>query len=270
VTAGKCETLIAGALVSRFYYVHAINYDRGGVWAGNASMCASDKVFTIKGIEDCVARGYEETRFFEVDTAEQKSWTVQLTNANKQLPKATPQLSPGLEAAAPLDRRVALVIGNSAYQNVALLTNPINDANLISDALKADGFTVTISNDLDREGFIKELRAFATADTAEWAVVYFAGHGMEVGGTNYLIPVDAKLLSDRDIDFEAVSLKQVMSEIDGARSLRVVILDACRNNPFETNMKLTNGEGRDVSRGLARIEPGRGTVVFYSGGRRRR
>jgi uncharacterized caspase-like protein len=161
--------------------------------------------------------------------------------------------------------RVALVIGNSAYRNVAQLANPANDARLILDALKQDGFTVTIADNLDRDGLVRALRAFGNdADAADWAVVYFAGHGMEVGGTNYLIPVDAKLLSDRDIDFEAVSLKQVMHEIDGAHSLRVVILDACRNNPFETTMKRTNGEGRDVARGLARIEPGRGTVVFYS------
>jgi hypothetical protein len=83
VTAGRCETLISGALVSRFYYVHAINYDQGWVWAGNASMCASDKVFTINGIEECVARGYEQTRFFEVDTGEQKSWTVSAARTSR-------------------------------------------------------------------------------------------------------------------------------------------------------------------------------------------
>jgi hypothetical protein len=142
-----------------------------------------------------------DTRFFEVDTGEQKSWTVQLirhaaVDADKRLPKAAAQLSPGLEAAVPLDRRIALVIGNSAYQNAPQLTNPINDANLISDALKADGFTVTTRNDLDREGFIKELRAFATAaDTADWARRLRSGRPkrgqymvefgrVRVGGTN--------------------------------------------------------------------------------------
>jgi uncharacterized membrane protein len=79
VVAGTCETLMQGPLVSRFYYVYAIDYDQGGVWGGKASMCTRDKMFTIKGIEDCVARGYEKTGFFEVDTGEQKSWTVQLT-----------------------------------------------------------------------------------------------------------------------------------------------------------------------------------------------
>jgi uncharacterized membrane protein len=79
VAAGTCETLMPGPLVSRFYYVYAIDYDQGGVWGGKVSMCTRDKMFTIKGIEDCVARGYEKSGFFEVDTGEQKSWTVQLT-----------------------------------------------------------------------------------------------------------------------------------------------------------------------------------------------
>jgi uncharacterized membrane protein len=79
VGAGACETLMPGALVSRFYYIYAVDYDRGGIWAGKANMCMRDKMFTIKGIEDCVARGYERAGFFEVDTGEQKSWTVQLT-----------------------------------------------------------------------------------------------------------------------------------------------------------------------------------------------
>lgn len=79
VARDTCETLVAGALVSRFYYVYAVDYDRGGVWGGGAAMCTRDKMFTIKGIEDCVARGYERSGFFEVDTKEQRSWTVQLT-----------------------------------------------------------------------------------------------------------------------------------------------------------------------------------------------
>ena len=79
VARDSCETLVAGPLVSRFYYVYAIDYDHGGVWGGKAMMCTRDKMFTIQGIEDCVTRGYERSGFFEVDTGEQKSWTVQLT-----------------------------------------------------------------------------------------------------------------------------------------------------------------------------------------------
>jgi uncharacterized membrane protein len=79
VATNTCETLMAGLLVSRFYYIYAVDYDQGGTWGGKALMCTRDKMFTIKGIEDCVARGYEKNGFFEVDTGEQKSWTVQLT-----------------------------------------------------------------------------------------------------------------------------------------------------------------------------------------------
>ena len=79
VDAGMCGALVEGPLVSRVYYIYALDYDEGGVWGGGAAMCTSDKEFTIQGIEDCVARGYERTGFFEVDTGEQRSWTVQLT-----------------------------------------------------------------------------------------------------------------------------------------------------------------------------------------------
>jgi uncharacterized caspase-like protein len=104
----------------------------------------------------------------------------------------------------------------------------------------------------------------AEADGADWALVYFAGHGIEIGGTNYLIPVDAKLATDRDTDFEAIPLNQLMSAISGARSLKVVILDACRNNPFLSTMRTAAGAIRAVSRGLARVEPAQGTVIVYS------
>ena len=86
----SCETLLRGSLVARFYYVYALDYDRGGEWSGKAFMCTRDKEFTIRGTEDCLARGFDRTRFFEVDTGEQRSWTVQLTETGDQAP-----LSPG-------------------------------------------------------------------------------------------------------------------------------------------------------------------------------
>ena len=79
-----CETLLTGPLISRFYYVYALDYDQGGEWGGKAFMCTRDKEFTIQGIEDCVARGFEKTGFFEIDTGEQRSWTVQLTEPTQQ------------------------------------------------------------------------------------------------------------------------------------------------------------------------------------------
>jgi uncharacterized membrane protein len=92
--ARTCETLLKGTLVARFYYIYAIDYDRGGEWSGQAFMCTRDKEFTIKGTGDCLARGFDRTGFFEVDTGEQRSWTVQLTETSEQ-PAARP-LTPGV------------------------------------------------------------------------------------------------------------------------------------------------------------------------------
>ena len=88
----SCETLMRGALVARFYYIYAVDYDRGGEWSGKAFMCTKEKEFTIKKTEDCLARGFERAGFFEVDTGEQRSWTVQLTDSTEQAP--TQPLSP--------------------------------------------------------------------------------------------------------------------------------------------------------------------------------
>jgi uncharacterized membrane protein len=84
VSSRACETLLRGTLVARFYYIYALDYDRGGEWSGQAFMCSRDKEFTIKGTENCLARGFDRTGFFEVDTGEQRAWTVQLTESNEQ------------------------------------------------------------------------------------------------------------------------------------------------------------------------------------------
>jgi len=95
LAAHGCDTLLKGTLVSRFYYIYAIDYDRGGEWSGKAFMCSRDKEFTIRGIEDCLARGFDRTGYFEVDTGEQKSWTVQLTESSEQTPqRPLPQYAP--------------------------------------------------------------------------------------------------------------------------------------------------------------------------------
>jgi uncharacterized membrane protein len=86
VSARTCETLLRGALVARYYYIYAVDYDRGGEWSGHAFMCSREKEFTIRGTENCLARGYDRTGFFEVDTSEQRSWTVQLTDSAEQRP----------------------------------------------------------------------------------------------------------------------------------------------------------------------------------------
>ena len=130
-------------------------------------------------------------------------------------------------------RKVALIIGNGAYRNVAPLANPPRDAKLIASTFRELGFaTVTLAPDLTRDKFFATLHEFGMeAEKADWAVVYYAGHGMEIGGVNYLIPVDARLKADNDAETQAVALEQVIASVAGARKLRLVMLDACRDNP---------------------------------------
>ena len=154
--------------------------------------------------------------------------------------------------------RVALVIGMSKYQSVPPLDNPENDAKGVAESLKEIGFSsVTLLLDATRSQLTKALRDFQElADKADWAVVFYAGHGIEINGQNYLIPVDAQLATDRDADDEAVPLARIMDRIHKARKLQVVILDACRNNPFQVAMRRADGtRGIDHPRGLARVEP---------------
>src|ERR1700716_2957622 len=157
---------------------------------------------------------------------------------------------------ASAEKRVALVVGNSNYKNAAQLPNPANDAAAIAATLKGAGFDVVDSRlDLQSADMRRALREFADqARDADVAVVYYAGHGIEIDGTNYLIPTDAKLERDTDIYDEAFSLDRVLLAIEPARQLRLVIVDACRNNPFADTMRRTV-PSRTVSRGLARIEP---------------
>lgn len=162
-------------------------------------------------------------------------------------------------------RRVALVIGNGNYAHTPKLANPSRDAQAVAASLRGIGFqSVTMVADQSREGLITALRAFAReAEKADWVMVYYAGHGIEIGGVNYLIPVDARLESDRDAALEAVSLEQILSAVDGAKKIKLVVLDACRDNPFAAQMRRSIGT-RSVSRGLGRVEPEGATLVVYA------
>ena len=154
------------------------------------------------------------------------------------------------------EKRVALVIGNAAYQNVPRLPNPVNDGNTVAATLKDAGFDLVESrHDLPASETRRALRDFADrARDADIAVVYYAGHGIEVDGGNYLIPVDAKLERDTDVYDEALSLDRVLLAVEPAKKLRLVILDACRDNPFAKTMKRTVAS-RAIGQGLAKIEP---------------
>jgi hypothetical protein len=165
------------------------------------------------------------------------------------------------------DGRVALVIGNSAYQNAPALRNPKRDAQAIAASLKKSGYTVVSTNDVGNLQFKRAVRQFEdAAANAEIAVVFYAGHGIEIGGINYMIPVDAKLASDRDAEDEAITLDRIVSSVDGAKQLGLVILDACRDNPFISKMKRPRTAAmRAVTAGLALVEPTtRNTLIAYA------
>jgi Caspase domain len=170
--------------------------------------------------------------------------------------------------AAWAEKRVALVVGNSSYQTVPQLPNPSRDATSVAKMFRDAGFdTVDTQLDVGNLEFKRAIRKFETiADQADIAVVYYAGHGLEISGVNYLIPIDARLASDRDAEDEAIPLERLVSSADGAKRLRLIILDACRDNPFVRVMRRERKTAsRAVSAGLGKVEPtSTDTLIAYA------
>jgi len=195
----------------------------------------------------------------------------------------TPKLD--IKTAVPIapaqGHRVALVIGNSAYKSVAALPNPQHDADAVAAVLRAIGFeTVMLVEDATRENLTEAVHTFAAAaEKADWALIYYGGHGIEANGINYLIPVDAKLASARDIQKEAVPLDDIMAAVEGAKKLKLVLLDACRDNPFAPQIQRTVAPDvtasrsstagatittRSIGRGLGEVKVAGATLVVYA------
>jgi uncharacterized caspase-like protein len=165
------------------------------------------------------------------------------------------------------DRRVALVIGNSSYQGTAPLPNPKNDAADMAAALQAVGFETIVATDLDKHGMDEAFRRFARlARDAEAALFFYAGHGMQFAGTNYLMPVDAKLQDEADVPYELAKVDDVIADLSRAKNIRIVILDACRDNPMAERLRMSLPASRSaaVSRGLARIERSQGLITAFA------
>jgi len=179
------------------------------------------------------------------------------------------------------EQRVALVIGNAKYKNAPELANPDNDATAMAQFLNKAGFEVTSAIDLTQNDMIRVVQDFSSKVAARGpnsvAMVYYAGHGVEVNGKNYLIPVDATLKTDRDVQFEAVPMDHVMAAIEGARKLKLIVLDACRDDPFTPKMEKTRVREavaaaptaggavgtRSIGRGLGEVKvTGASLVVF--------
>jgi uncharacterized caspase-like protein len=169
------------------------------------------------------------------------------------------------------EKRVALIIGNSGYQNAPALINPKNDAQDIGKSLRELGFTTIVATDLNRAGMDDALDRFSrSVGGAEIALVYYSGHGMQFAGKNYLLPVDARLVNADDVNrFRLVPVDDVVDVLQGAPGARIIILDACRNNPVEDDLKRrlasVPGVNRDafMTRGLSRVTAN-GLIVAYA------
>jgi len=161
-------------------------------------------------------------------------------------------------AASALEHRVALVIGNSDYKT-APLKNPVNDARAVAATLKKLEFEVLIGENLSRKAMLQQMRAFREKLGPESiGLFYYAGHGIQVKGQNYLIPIDAAVRSEAEIDEESVNLANLLDRLDEAKNpINIVILDACRDNPFARSF-------RSASRGLAQVDAPTGTLIAYA------
>jgi hypothetical protein len=158
------------------------------------------------------------------------------------------------------------VIGNGAYQNVPQLANPVNDANDVAAALKRDGFDTILATDLDKDHMDDATIRFAkAARTADVAMFYYSGHAMQFAGVNYLAPVDAKLTDEADLR-RMVRVDEIVSDLQQAKNLRILVLDSCRDNPLADQLKRSIGATRAIplQRGLAKIDTPLGMIVSFS------
>ena len=169
---------------------------------------------------------------------------------------------------AAAQKRVALVIGNSAYVHAGVLANPANDARAIATALQDQAFEVLVGLDLDKRAFDGKVRDFSRVlSGADVGVFFYAGHALQVLGRNYLVPIDGELKGERDIDFETVGVDFVLRQMELEREgkTNIVFLDACRDNPLARNLARSMGtRSAGVGRGLAQVQAGVGTFIAYS------
>ena len=171
-----------------------------------------------------------------------------------------------ISPAAHAEKRIALVIGNSAYQGAPELKNSRNDAADMAAALKRLGFDVVEGSDLDKRSMERTIRQFGQKlGHADVALFYFAGHGLQVGGQNYLVPVDARLTSEGDVDFESLPLTLVLRQMEREAKTSIVLLDACRDNPLARNLARSMGtRSSQIGQGLAEVKAGVGTLIGFS------
>jgi uncharacterized caspase-like protein len=164
------------------------------------------------------------------------------------------------------ETRVALVIGNGAYQNAPRLPNPPNDAADVTAALKRSGFETISGSDMDKAAMEDAAVRFArAARNADVAVFYYSGHAIQFAGVNYLAPVDIKLIDEADLH-RMIRLDEIVADLEQAKNLRILVLDACRDNPLADELKRSIGAARalPLQRGLAKIDTPQGMIVAYA------
>ena len=171
-----------------------------------------------------------------------------------------------LPALAQAEKRVALVIGNGSYKHAAALSNPANDATDMANKLTSLGFDVVRGINLDFDGMRGTLRDYIRKlDGADLALFYYAGHGLQVNGQNYLAPVDARLNTENDLDFEAIPIRVILSAMERNTKTNLVFLDACRDNPLAKNLARSMGtRALSVGQGLAKIGSGVGSLIAFA------
>ncbi len=176
--------------------------------------------------------------------------------------------SPSISPSAPLQKKVALVIGNSAYEHSPVLANPHNDAEAVAKTLIGVGFEVISGLDLTNAETEKKAREFAkAAKTADVSLLYYAGHGLQIAGENYIVPVDAKVEDETAISFELINVSKITNFMGGLDKVGIILLDACRDNPFSRSLKrsLSASRAASVDQGLAPISAeGGGLFVAFS------
>jgi formylglycine-generating enzyme required for sulfatase activity len=168
-------------------------------------------------------------------------------------------------SAANAEKRVALIIGNSAYTNAGELKNPKNDATDLAAALKSLSFDVVLATDLNKRDFDEKIRDFTKMlASADVGVFFYAGHGLQANGLNYLIATDAKLEAERDLDWETIRLDLLLAQMEREVKTNIIFLDACRNNPFAGKLARTMSRGPSPSGGLATVTSGVGTFISFA------
>src|SRR6201991_3408844 len=169
---------------------------------------------------------------------------------------------------AKADKRVAFVVGNGAYKNVAALPNPAIDAKSMAKVLRNVGFDVVEGTNLTRDKMTERLLEFGKkAEGSDVALFFYAGHGIAINGTNYLLPVDADIKSEMDVKLgSAINIDLTLDQTMSDAKVKLVFLDACRDNPFAAKIKQTATRSVSVGSGLAEMKSGEGTLIAFATG----